>query len=126
MKNEEYGENLTILQANVLKEEEVERIVNWLSENVDQINIVVYSVGVIGSNSLLGMLHIRTSYIYQHKYLINCGMGSILRWRIHRMAEHVECEFGWFLYLHEVHYKFNVETKCSRWANCYNQQVPIF
>ncbi|XP_065212504.1 dehydrogenase/reductase SDR family member 11-like [Planococcus citri] len=53
MKNDEYGENLTILQANVLKEEEIERTMNWLSENVNEIHIVIYSVGVIGSNSLI-------------------------------------------------------------------------
>ncbi|XP_065215357.1 dehydrogenase/reductase SDR family member 11-like [Planococcus citri] len=52
MKNGEYGENLTILQANVVKEEEIERAAKWLSENVDEIHIVIYSVGVIGSRSL--------------------------------------------------------------------------
>lgn len=54
MKNEDFGENLTILQANVTKEEEVERSIKWLDENVKEINIVVYSVGIIGVNSLVG------------------------------------------------------------------------
>lgn len=54
LKNEEHGKYLTILQANVTVEAEVERCAKWLSENVTEINIYLHSVGIVGNNNLIG------------------------------------------------------------------------
>lgn len=69
MKKDDFGENLTILQADITKEEEVQRSIKWLDENTDEINIVFYSIGIIGSNSLVG-----TS-----EFSINCASSFINR-----------------------------------------------
>ncbi len=52
--DEEYGKNLTVLQADVTSEEDVLQAVKVISENSDELNIVIYSIGQVGNNNLIG------------------------------------------------------------------------
>lgn len=52
--DEEYGENLVVLQADVTCEEDVLRFTKVIADTQDEINIVIYSIGIVGNNSLIG------------------------------------------------------------------------
>lgn len=52
--DEEHGPNLTVLQADVTKQEEVLQCMRQLEENTEEINIVIHSIGIVGNSNLIG------------------------------------------------------------------------